>query len=378
MKQFNDFLKEKLREIEEAGLYRERIVLPPDTVDFSSNDYLGLRDNPSTKEKLCRSIESIALGSGASALISGFHPIQKELEESLAEFKNTESCLVVGSGYMANIGLIPAISEEGDTIFSDQLNHASIIDGIRISKASKLVYRHCDVEDLERKIRTTNTKGKRIIVTDSVFSMDGDIAPLDELVKISQKYDAVLVIDEAHSTGVLGEEGRGIFSHFGIEPTDNTILMGTLSKAVGSYGAFICGTKLLINYLINRMRSVIFTTALSPLQNFVSLYNLKAIKEEVYRRERLFRNVETFLEISKREGLDVNFFGTPIITYIVSEPKRTLYIRDKLLENGIFVGAVRPPTVPPGTSRLRITITSKHTPEDLKRLLSTLSKIVNG
>lgn len=378
MESLNSFLENSLREIKACGLYRERIILPSTVVDFSSNDYLGLRNNTLTKEKLCKWIDSIPLGSGASALISGYHPIQKELEIFLSDFKQTQGCLVVGSGYMANVGLIPAISQEGDVIFSDQLNHASIIDGIRLSKAKKVIYKHCDLEDLESKIKSIDTKGKRVIITDAVFSMEGDVAPIDKLIEICRKYDAILIVDEAHSTGVLGKEGRGIFSHFRITPTENTILMGTLSKAVGSFGAFICGTRLLIEYLINRMRSVIFTTALSPVQNFISLQNLKILKENSSLRERLFENVRLFLKLTQENGIKVNNFGTPIFTYTVGEPQKVISLRDKLLERGFYVGAVRPPTVPEGTSRLRITITSAHSKEEIISFINTLSSLIYG
>ncbi|MCX7759765.1 MAG: 8-amino-7-oxononanoate synthase [Hydrogenothermaceae bacterium] len=372
MSNFSDFLKKSIDEIKDKGLYRQRIILSENILDFASNDYLGLKDNNYTKEKLCKNIDRLSLGSGASALISGYHHIQKELEEFLADFKQTEDCLVVGSGYMANVGLIQAIAQDGDVIFSDELNHASIIDGIKLSKAKKVIYKHCDVEDLERKIKSYNVRGRRIVITDGVFSMDGDIAPLDKIIEICNRYDAVLVVDEAHSTGVLGKEGRGTLNFFGIKPAENIIQMGTLSKAVGSYGAFICGSKLLIEYLVNKMRSVIFTTALSPIQNFISLENLKLLKDEEFRRKKLFENVEFFVKKSKQLGLNINYHGTPILTYIVGDERKVINLRNKLLEKGIFVGAVRPPTVPPGTSRLRITISSKYSFKDIETLLFML------
>lgn len=289
MSSFKRFLDSSLTQQKHIGLYRERILIPEDVIDFSSNDYLGLKDNPSTKQKLCQFIEKLSLGSGASALISGYTQIQRELEDFLAKFKETESCIVVGSGYMANIGLLQAITEPEDIIFSDQLNHASIIDGIRLSKAKKIIYNHLDLNQLEEGLRKNKTSGKKIIVTDSVFSMDGDIAPLKELTYLSEKYDTVLIIDEAHATGVLGKEGKGTLNYFNIKPSENIVQIGTLSKAVGSYGAFICGTKLLIDFLVNKMRSVIFTTALSPVQNFISLENLKILKEDSVRRKNFLK-----------------------------------------------------------------------------------------
>lgn len=378
MSSFKRFLDSSLTQQKHIGLYRERILIPEDVIDFSSNDYLGLKDNPSTKQKLCQFIEKLSLGSGASALISGYTQIQRELEDFLAKFKETESCIVVGSGYMANIGLLQAITEPEDIIFSDQLNHASIIDGIRLSKAKKIIYNHLDLNQLEEGLRKNKTSGKKIIVTDSVFSMDGDIAPLKELTYLSEKYDAVLVIDEAHATGILGKEGKGTLNHLNIKPSENIIQIGTLSKAVGSYGAFICGTKLLIDFLVNKMRSVIFTTALSPVQNFISLENLKILKEDSIRRKKLFENIDLFVSLSKKAGIQVRFYGTPILTVLTYDPFKTVLMRDKLLEKGFYVGAVRPPTVPEGLSRLRITITSKHTDEQIQNLVITLKEVLFG
>lgn len=378
MSSFKRFLDSSLTQQKHIGLYRERILIPEDVIDFSSNDYLGLKDNPSTKQKLCQFIEKLSLGSGASALISGYTQIQRELEDFLAKFKETESCIVVGSGYMANIGLLQAITEPEDIIFSDQLNHASIIDGIRLSKAKKIIYNHLDLNQLEEGLRKNKTSGKKIIVTDSVFSMDGDVAPLKELTYLSEKYDAVLIIDEAHATGVLGKEGKGTLNYFNIKPSENIVQIGTLSKAVGSYGAFICGTKLLIDFLVNKMRSVIFTTALSPVQNFISLENLKILKEDSIRRKKLFENIELFLFLSKKAGIQVRFYGTPILTILTYDPFKTVLMRDKLLEKGVYVGAVRPPTVPEGLSRLRITITSKHTDEQIQNFVITLKEVLFG
>lgn len=376
MDSFKKFLENSLNQIKQAGLYRERQILQEGIVDFSSNDYLGLKDNVITKQKLCQHIEKLPLGSGGSALISGYHEYQRDLEYFLANFKQTEKCLVVGSGYMANIGLLQALVTVEDVIFSDQLNHASIIDGIRLTKAKKIIYNHLDLTDLENGLKNTKTAGKKIVITDSVFSMDGDIAPLKDIVYLCNKYGAILIIDEAHATGVLGKDGRGSLSHFNIS-SENIIQMGTLSKAVGSYGAFICGSKILIDYLINKMRSVIFTTALSPIQNFISLENLKILKEDSNRREALFNNIRHFVAISSSLGLEVNFFGTPILTLLTYDQFRTVMIRDKLLERGFFVGAVRPPTVPHGLSRLRITITAKHTSKQIESLISALREILN-
>jgi len=376
MLNLDEILSKKLQEIKQKNRYRTRPILNENFVNFSSNDYLSLKDNPITKQKLINNIDKLSLGSGASVLVSGYHLIQKELEKFISEFKQTEDCIVVGSGYMANVGLIQAISDEEDIIFSDELNHASIIDGIRISKAKKIIYKHCDVEDLEEKLKKYHTKGKKIIITDGVFSMEGDIAPLDKIIEISKKYDAVVIVDDAHATGVIGEEGRGSLNYFNLMPDSNVVQMGTLSKAVGSYGAFICGSRILIDYLVNTIRSVIFTTGLSPIQNFISLENFKILAKEDFRRKEVLEKSKYLANSLKNKGIDVKFFGTPIISLIVGEEEKALKLRDKLLEKGFFVQAVRPPTVPKGTSRLRITINYNHSYKDIERLCEALGELL--
>jgi len=376
MLNLDEILSKKLQEIKQKNRYRTRPILNENFVNFSSNDYLSLKDNPITKQKLINNIDKLSLGSGASVLVSGYHLIQKELEKFISEFKQTEDCIVVGGGYMANVGLIQAISDEEDIIFSDELNHASIIDGIRISKAKKNIYKHCDVEDLEEKLKKYHTKGKKIIITDGVFSMEGDIAPLDKIIEISKKYDAVVIVDDAHATGVIGEEGRGSLNYFNLMPDSNIVQMGTLSKAVGSYGAFICGSRILIDYLVNTMRSVIFTTGLSPIQNFISLENFKILAKEDFRRKEVLEKSKYLASSLKNKGIDVKFFGTPVMSLMVGEEEKALKLRDKLLEKGFFVQAIRPPTVPEGTSRLRITINYNHSYKDIERLCEALGELL--
>jgi len=376
MLNLDEILSKKLQEIKQKNRYRIRPILNENVINFSSNDYLSLKDNPITKQKLIQNIDKLSLGSGASVLVSGYHLIQKELEKFISKFKQAEDCIVVGSGYMANVGLIQAISDEEDIIFSDELNHASIIDGIRISKAKKVIYRHCNVEDLEEKLKKHHTKGKKIIITDGVFSMEGDIAPLDKIIAISKKYDAVVIVDDAHATGIIGEEGRGSLNYFNLIPDSNIIQMGTLSKAVGSYGAFICGSKILIDYLVNTMRSVIFTTGLSPVQNFISLENFKILAKEDFRRREVLEKSKYLASSLKNKGIYVKFFGTPIISLIVGKEENAIKLRDGLLEKGFFVQAIRPPTVPEGTSRLRITINYNHSYEDIERLCEALDELL--
>lgn len=371
MSSFKEFLEKTLEDIKSKNLYRERLVIPEDFINFSSNDYLGLKDNPKTKEELIKNIDKLSLGSGASVLVSGYTDIQKELEDFIAKFKQTEKCLVVGSGYMANVGLIHALTTEEDTIFSDELNHASIIDGVRLSKAKKVIYNHTDVEDLEKKLRSISTKGRKYIITDGVFSMEGDIAPLDKIVEVADRYDAVVIVDDAHGTGITGK-GRGTLFHFGLKPKDNIIQMGTLSKAVGSYGAFICGCEKLINFLINKMRSVIFTTGLSPIQNFISLENFKLLAKEDFRRVDVLEKASYLYKGLEKKDIKISFHGTPILSYIVGREEEALKIRDRLMENKIFIQAIRPPTVPKGTSRLRITVSYNNTYQQIDKLIDLI------
>ncbi len=372
---FESFLKETLGQIKAESLYRKRLILPEGVINFSSNDYLGLKDEVLTKQKLCEHLKNLSLGSGASTHVSGYISVQEKLEKELTSFKETEDCIVVGSGYLANVGLISSISTEKDIIFSDELNHASIVDGIRLSKAKKVIYRHNDIEDLEKKLKKNKTDGNIFIITDGVFSMEGDIAPVDGLYKLAEKYDSILVIDDAHATGIIGN-GKGTIFHYGLKPNSRIIQMGTLSKAVGSYGAFICGTKLLIDFLINKMRTAIFTTALSPVQNFISLENLKLIQNQPERRKNVLEKAKYLYENIKNLNYSVKYYGVPIISLITKTPEKAVELRDKLLEKGFFVQAIRPPTVPEGESRLRITLSYNHTYEEIDGFIKVLKEVV--
>ncbi len=370
-----DFLKREIENLKKEYLYRERFILPEGVINFSSNDYLGLRNNEKTKKLICENINRLALGSGASALVSGFDKIQKELENELSKYKETESCLVVGSGYLANVGIIQALATKESIIFSDELNHASIIDGIRLSKAKKEIYKHNNLLDLEKKLeKYKNFNGLKIVITDGVFSMEGDIANIPKLYELQDKYNFILVIDDAHATGVIGN-GKGTIFHYNLKPRENVIQIGTLSKAIGSYGAFICGIKELIEFLINKMRPAIFSTALSPIQNFISLENLKIAIKENFRREKIFKLSNYLVSELKKLDLNIKYFGTPIISLILGTEKEALRYRDELLKRKIFIQAIRPPTIPKGTSRLRITISYNHSQKDIENLISALKDI---
>lgn len=365
------WIEEELRRLRESGLYRER-VQREGLLDFCSNDYLGLREHPEVVEAVRRALEEYGLGSGASQLVSGYTKYHRVLEERLASFKGTPECVLFGSGYLANTGTIPVLAGEGDLILSDELNHASLIDGCRLSRAERRVFRHKDYEELEETLRRERKRFRRVlIVTDSVFSMDGDLADLKVLYELSEKYGCLLYIDDAHATGTVGE-GRGSLREFGLEWRENVILMGTLSKALGSYGAFVCGSSQLVSLLVNRARSLIFTTSLPPLLCAGALKSLEIIEENPSLVRKLRERAEFIYRELKDLTYEVRFYGTPIIPIMVGNEKRALELALKLRERGILLQAIRYPTVPKGEARLRLTVSLRYREEDVDKLLREL------
>jgi 8-amino-7-oxononanoate synthase len=339
-----------------------------------SNDYLGLSNHSSLREAAQRAMERYGFGSGASRLVSGTGPLHRELEERIARFKGTEAALVFNSGYAANTGIIPAVAGEGDAILSDNLNHASIIDGCRLSKATLAIYRHRDMNRLEELLRENRGAGRRLIVTDGVFSMDGDIAPLPELVMLADKYGALLMVDDAHATGVLGTTGRGLAEHFGLEGRIH-IQMGTFGKALGSFGAYAAGSKDVIDYLQNRARSYMYSTALPPAVCAASIAALETVLQEPALRERLWKNRERLAAGLSRIGIDTGNSETPIIPLVIGSAGKTMQAADALSANGIFASAIRPPTVEPGASRIRTTVMASHSEEDIDGALGVFEKL---
>lgn len=371
------FLEDEIQKLKAAGLYRTLKQLPPGVLNFCSNDYLGLTEEPRLIAAGLAAARRFGAGSGSARLIAGNFPIQDELEVALARFKGTEAALLFNSGYHANIGVIPALAGDGDLIFSDELNHASLIDGCRLSKAEKVVYRHNDLNHLEDLLRRRGEASlaptKKIIVTEAVFSMEGDLCPLKDLLALAEKQGAIVYLDEAHAVGVFGEQGEGLIKN----PPPHLVCMGTFGKAFGSYGAFVAGSKTLKEFLINRARSFIFTTALPPMVVGTSLAALKIIETEPERREKLWENIKLFHispytpSYSKRgKGGDSPIFSIPI-----GDAKKTMEISQKLLEQGIYLQGIRPPTVPEGTSRLRLTVTAMHTKEQIQKLTEALRTI---
>ncbi|MFH0886552.1 MAG: 8-amino-7-oxononanoate synthase [bacterium] len=369
------FLKQELDKLVSLNLYRALktitdLKFPYATINgkkvtiFCSNNYLGLADHPKVLESFMKAAHEFGVGSTASRLISGNTTLHEELEDKIAKLKRTDSALLFPTGYMANLGAISALVGKDDIVFSDRLNHASIYDGIKLSGAKLVPYPHKDMKNLEKLLAKYPDK-KKLVVTDSVFSMDGDIAPLPELISLSRKYNAIFMIDEAHATGVLGDNGSGAVEHFGLKDKPD-IIMGTLSKALGVLGGFVAGSKELIDYLKNRSRSFIYTTAMPAPLCAAAIESINISQQQSELRKKLMSNIAYFKAGSKLKD------GTHIIPIIIGDNKKTLKISQSLFEDGLFVSAIRPPTVPDGTSRLRITLSSKHSKADIDRLLSSL------
>ncbi len=376
-------LSRELEQIKKTGRYRflrtietaqsPRVILEGrEVVLMCSNNYLGLADHPRLREAAKRAIDEYGTSAAASRLVSGTMTLHERLEEALARFKGTPAALVFNCGYMANVGVISSLLGPEDVVFSDELNHASIIDGCRLSKARIVVFPHKDMDALEGLLKKEKGR-RRMIVVDGVFSMDGDIAPLPEMVDLAERYGALLMVDEAHGTGVLGERGTGTVEHFGLTQRV-PIQMGTLGKALGGFGAYVAGGQVFREYLINRARSFIFTTALPPADMAVALEAVRMVQEEPQRRQRLHENVAYLVDGLRELGFSVTNQGTAIIPVIIGPEDKTMEMSMKLLEYGVFVAGIRPPTVPPGTSRLRVTVMATHTKEDLVRALEAFER----
>ena len=386
----NNFLQTTLSEIDNHGLRRKlrtlkgaqgrKIIIdgggqgPAEVLNFCSNNYLGLADDPRLKEAAIAAINEEGWGAGASRLVCGNMSAHTKLEEHLARFKGAERTLLFSTGYMANVGIISSLFDRESVIFSDRLNHASIIDGILLSQAKLKRYPHNDMEALAAMLKAAADSKRKVIITDSVFSMDGDVAPLERIVALAQQYDCLVMVDEAHALGVLGKTGKGALEHFGLEGKVD-IQMGTLSKAAGSFGAYCAGSSELIDYLINCARSFIYTTGMPPSVAAASLKALEIIEEEPERRERLWANTEYFHRGLQQLGFDTAQSQTPIIPVIVKESALAMDFSRKLFEAGIFVSAIRPPTVPANTARLRVTVMATHKKEDLDFVLEQFQSI---
>ena len=379
-------IADELNKIKESGLYRnlKAVESAQDThieiegktyLSFCSNNYLGLASHSSVVKAVKDAVEVYGWGAGASRLVSGNMTLHETLEKVISKFKRKEATIVFPTGYMANLGAISTLVSRGDLVVCDKLNHASIIDGCRLSGADFRVYAHCNMEKLENILKKSSKYNRILIVTDSVFSMDGDLAPLPDLVKISAKYNAMLMVDEAHGTGVFGENGRGVVEHFNLGK-EVDVVMGTLSKAIGSLGGYVSSDIELISYLRNKARSFMYTTALPPAVCAASIAGIKLIQENPSMRVSLWHNVRFIKD--KLRSLNINTISSEsqIIPILIGDAKKAVNISKLLYESGILIPAIRPPTVPVNSSRLRMTVMSSHTQRDLEYLIQILSDIL--
>ena len=344
------------------------------TLMFASNDYLGLANHPLLKQVAMKAIEQFGVGAGASRLISGTLTPHHDLELALAEFTNTEAALTFSSGYATNLGVIPHLAKTGGVIFADRLCHASIFDACRLSRATLRVFHHNDMDHLHSLLTKRLPKPSTLLITEGVFSMDGDLAPLPELARLAEEFDANLLIDDAHGTGIMGATGRGTMEHFGIE-SSNVYHMGTMSKALGTSGGFIAGTKAFIAYLVNTSRSFIYSTAPPPAMAAAARAAIHLIQQEPERRARLWQNREHMYQGLLAMGCHMTKTESPILPIIVNDPALAVEMSRRLKTQGIFIQAIRPPTVPKGTSRLRITVTAEHTSEQIDLALEAIQHV---
>ena len=366
----------RLEELRERGLYRRlRLIEGPqgprvllagrEVLLLCSNDYLGLAADRRVREAAAEAALRWGAGAGASRLISGNMEPHRELEDRLAAFKGYGRALLFGSGYLANSGTIAALAGPGETVFSDALNHASIIDGCRLARAETVVYRHNDVEHLGSLLRAA-AGTPALIVTDGVFSMDGDVAPLEEIVELARRHGARLLVDEAHATGAVGPGGRGAVAAAGLSG-EVDVVVGTLGKALGSYGAYVCASAETVDYLVNRARSFVFSTAPPPPAVGAARAALDVLEAEPERVERLAANARVLREALAAEGLAAAGSTTQIVPIEVGEAEPTMELCERALKRGVFAQGIRPPTVPEGSSRLRFTVMATHEPDELRR-----------
>lgn len=375
-------LEAELRELETQGLLRSRRVLQSaqgahvkvdgrDYLAFCSNDYLGLAAHPQLIDAACSGAAQYGVGAGASHLIVGHSAAHHQLEQALAQFLELPQALLFSTGYMANLGIVSALLGRNDVVLADKLNHASLNDAALLARAQFVRYNHCDLAHLEQALSKAQG-GRKLVVTDAVFSMDGDIAPVPQLLALCERYDATLLLDDAHGFGVLGEHGRGVLEHFNVQ-SSRIIYMATLGKAAGVFGAFVAGSEVLIQTLIQRARTYIYTTALPPLLATAVLAGLKLLRQEDWRRTHLRALIASFKQHLATQRWHLLPSDTPIQALIIGSNQEALAVAEALRGAGILVPAIRPPTVPKGQARLRISLSAAHTQEDVRRLCDTLN-----
>jgi len=375
-------LAAELKRLQDAHLYRRRRIIDgPQGVHlsvggqkllcFCSNDYLGLANHPEVTKAMQDGVARWGVGSGASHLVNGHSSAHHALEEALAAFTGRPRALLFSTGYMANMGIIAALCGRGDYVIEDRINHASLLDGALLSQARMQRYPHSDAIALDRKL-TKCGSGEKLVVSDGVFSMDGDIAPLPALSRTAKQHNAWLMVDDAHGFGVLGNNGGGCVENFGLSTAEVPILVGTLGKAFGTFGAFVAGSEELIEYLIQKARPYIYTTALPAAVAEASRASLKLLQTENWRREKLQALIQQFRNGADQLGLELMTSETPIQPLLIGDNDKAMAISEKLQQQGILISAIRPPTVPDGTARLRVTFSAKHSAADVDHLLTAL------
>ena len=390
MKSSPHWIREQIEVLQASHLKRARRRLTPRqdgwcvldghvAQNFASNDYLGLAGDQRLIDAACQAARDFGIGAGASPLVSGRTDCHAALEERIARFENAEACLLFPSGFAANLGVLTALADSGDQIFSDQWNHASLIDGCRLSGAQVHVYRHADPQHLGSLLEQHSQTGRRLIVTDSVFSVDGDVAPLQEICRLAEAHDALLVVDEAHATGVYGDHGRGLLEALQLE-SQVVLKIATLSKALGAQGGFVVGDQPLMDWLWNRARSQVFSTALASPVCAAATAAFDIVEAEPWRRAKLWELSRMFVDLLLQADLDLGptpsqDFG-PIIPVRLEHPDVAMAASQMILDDGFLVGAIRPPSVPVGTSRLRITMSCTHSTDDVARLAESIVKRV--
>lgn len=382
----NQFLNGKLQELKDNGTYRKLPVLAganeavctlngKEVINLSSNNYLGFANHPKLKAAAIAAVEKYGVGAGAVRTIVGNMDIHEILEEKLAKFKREEAVMVFQSGFNCNAGAIQAITEKGDLIISDELNHASIIDGVRLSRADKAVFKHSDMADLERVLKEGKDKYNRmLVITDGVFSMDGDIAKLPEIVELAEKYGAMTYVDDAHGSGVLGENGRGTVDHFNLHGRVD-FSIGTLSKAIGVIGGYVAGSKAAQEWLNHRGRPILFSTALPPAAVGAIIAAVDMLMDDSQYTDKLWDNAKFFKEKLGKLGYNTGHSETPITPVIIGDEAKTMQFSKALLENGVFVSGIVFPTVPKGTGRVRCMVTAGHTKEQLSKAVDIFEKV---
>jgi len=380
-------LKQQLVEREQAHCYRRRRILSTpqgikvcindrEYLNFCSNDYLGLANHPALIKSFKQATDNYGVGSGSAHLINGHSREHHALEEELAEFTGRQRALLFSTGYMANLGVVVTLLERHDTVFEDRLNHASLIDAGILSRARMQRYLHSDMGALAEKLAQCN-KGEKLIVSDGVFSMDGDRAPVAKMAQLADKHDAVLMIDDAHGLGVLGKTGAGLLEQAGLDANSVPVLMGTLGKALGSFGAFVAGDEILIEALINHARSYVYTTALPPAIAAATRTSLRLLKTESWRREKLVALIDYWKQAASQLQLPLMPSSTAIQPLMLGSSEKAVRVSRELDALGFLISAIRPPTVPKDQARLRITLCAEHEQADLDRLLDALAKVLN-